>query len=192
MSGLAPAADDRADREKSVGRPPTIAAEVDSKRGSKPSRHGLLTVVGTLALAAAFAACSSGLSSAQWLWCKQHLAAVDEAAETLGIAKAQTSYQEPSWWADYVTSTQNSNNALIVGNPAFIAACDDAATNHDVGESRQSWCTTDGLAEVWDSSIALGYMTPTEAETFAYKALPLGKRLDNPDFVSACRAANGS
>jgi len=148
--------------------------------------------VGILLLTAVLAACSSGLTSDQWLWCKQHLPSVDSAAETLGIAKAQTSVREPSWWADYVTSTENSNNALLAGNPAFIAACDDAATNRGVGESRTSWCMTDGLADAWDSSIALGYMTATDAETFAFNALPLSQRLDNADFVRACRAAYGS
>ena len=98
-------------------------------------------------LAASVAACSSGLSSDQWLWCKQHLASVDDSAETLGVAKVQTMVSEPSWWADYVTSTQNSNNALIAANPAYIAACDDAATSHAIGESRTSWCLADGLAD---------------------------------------------
>jgi hypothetical protein len=145
-----------------------------------------------IVLGTAIAACSSGLGGSEWLWCKEHLASVDEAADRLQVPKAPTSLQEPTWWADYVTSTTNSNSALISGNPDFIASCDVAATKRGVGASRVSWCMSDGIAEAWDAAIALDLMVDMEAETFAYKALPLGQRLDDADFERACRAAFAS
>ena len=151
-------------------------------------------VVGRLArsvgVAALIAACGGqGLGGSEWLWCKEHLAAVDQAAAGLQIATADTAYQEPSWWPDYVTSMANFNNSLLVANTAFTASCDSAAVKRGVGEARLQWCMTDGIADAWDASITLGAMVDMNATTYAYKALPLSKRIDNPDFVRACNAA---
>jgi hypothetical protein len=141
-------------------------------------------------LALVFAACSSsGLGSGAWLWCKEHPAKVDTAAAGLQLATAQLSYQEPSWLPDYVTGVQNANNALISANQAFIAACNVAADKAEVGDTRISWCTTDGLGQAWDASIELGLMVDMSAETYAYKTLPLEQRINNADFVRACNAA---
>jgi hypothetical protein len=145
--------------------------------------------LGGLALATVLTACGPGLSGDAWAWCKQHLAAVDAAADGLQIAKAPTAYQEPSWLPDYMTSQLNSSNALMAANPAFTGACDQAAEAKGVGDARLSWCMTDGIADVWDASIALGFMVDMQADTFAYKAIPLQKRIDDRDFVAACGAA---
>ena len=143
-------------------------------------------VVGRLArsvgVAALIAACGGqGLGGSEWLWCKEHLAAVDQAAAGLQIATADTAYQEPSM--------ANFNNSLLVANTAFIASCDSAAVKRGVGEARLQWCMTDGIADAWDASITLGAMVDMNATTYAYKALPLSKRIDNPDFVRSCNAA---
>ncbi len=134
-------------------------------------------------------ACSSGLGITDSLWCAQHLAAVDAAAAGLQIPASQRTYQEPSWLPDYVTGTANFSNALIAANAAFTAACDSAAEKRGVGETRLSWCTTDGLADVWDASIAQGLMVDLSAETYAYKALPLAQRRTDAEYVRACRTA---
>ena len=153
----------------------------------------LSRVVGGVVIAAVVAACGSGLGSNDWLWCKEHPAAVDKAAESLQIAKVQTTVQEPSWLADYVTSAANSSNALIGANAAFIASCAAAAEKRGVGtDTRASWCLTDGLGDAWESAQTLGLTVSTQAETFAYRGLPIQQRLDNPDFVRACRTAHGS
>jgi hypothetical protein len=140
----------------------------------------------------AVAACGSGLGGNEWLWCKENLSSVDKAAENLQVPKVHTKVQEPLWWTDYTTSMLNSNNALIVGNADFMSSCDLAAAKRGVAESRVSWCLTDGLGDAWDSSIALGLLVELEADTFAYKALPLEQRLNDQDFVRACRAAFAS
>ena len=155
--------------------------------------HRVSTAFGALVLAVTVAACGSGLSSSQWLWCKQNLAAVDAAAASLQIAKVQTTVQEPSWLADYVTSAANSSNALIGANAAFIASCGAAAKKRDVSkDTRVSWCLTDGLGDTWEAAETLGLIVSTQADTFAYRGLPIQQRLDNPDFVRACRTAHGS
>ncbi|MEO8272469.1 MAG: hypothetical protein ABI620_00205 [Chloroflexota bacterium] len=152
----------------------------------------LLRIARLAVLGLVLVACSSGLGSTEGLWCAQHLAAVDEAAAGLQIATAQTKYQEPSWLPDYVTGTLNFTNALIAANAAFIASCDAAAEKRGVGETRLSWCATDGLADVWDASITLGLMVDVDAQTYAYKAMPLTQRRSDADFVRACRAAFGA
>jgi hypothetical protein len=144
----------------------------------------------TVVLMTVVAACSSsGLTSGAWTWCKQRPTEVDVAAAGLQIPVAQTSYQEPSWLPDYVTGLLNSTTALISANQAFVAACDSAAAKQGVGETRISWCTTDGMGNVWDASIELGLMVDMSAETYAYKALPLPQRINNAEFVQACNAA---
>ena len=144
-------------------------------------------------IALALAACGGqGLGNREWLWCKENLASVDAAAEGLGIAKVQTAVQEPSWWSDYVTSTLNSSSALIAANADFVLSCNTAADKAGLGESRVSWCMTDGLGNTWDAAIGLGQIVNTDAETFAYRALPLSQRINNAEFVSACRIAFAS
>jgi hypothetical protein len=135
------------------------------------------------------AGCRSGLSNAQWLWCKQHLAAVDAAAESLGLARSGESYQEPSWWQDYLTSEANATTAVISANPEFVASCDRAADAAGVGASRLSWCLADGIGATWGVSVELGHVVEVQAPAFSYQALPLDQRLDNADFVQACSAA---
>jgi hypothetical protein len=152
----------------------------------------ILRVARLAALGLVLVACSSGLGGTESLWCAQHLAAVDDAAASLGVATAQRTYQEPSWLPDYVTGTLNFSNALIAANPAFTAACDAAADKRGVGETRLSWCTTDGIADVWDASISLGLMVDMEAHTYAYKAQPLTQRRNDADYVRACRAGYGA
>jgi hypothetical protein len=152
--------------------------------------QSVVRVATTVVLGVAVAACtSSGLGSGAWAWCKEHPAEVDIAAAGLQLPVAQTPYREPSWLPDYVTGVLNSSNALITANPAFVAACDNAADKQDVGETRISWCTTDGIGNVWDASIELGLMVDKSAETYAYKALPLSQRINNAEFVQACDAA---
>jgi hypothetical protein len=144
----------------------------------------------SLSIALVVAACGgSGLGSNEWGWCKQHLPAVDVAAEGLQIPTAETAYQEPSWWPDYLTSSAQFNNTLLAASTAFTAACNSAADARGVGQARLQWCMTDGLADVWDASISLGGMVDITATTYAYKALPISKRIDNADFVRACNAA---
>jgi hypothetical protein len=152
--------------------------------------QGVLRVASALVLGISVAACSSsGLGAGAWAWCKQRPTEVDVAAAGLQIPVAQTSYREPSWLPDYVTGMLNSSNALISTNQAFIAACNGAADKAGVGETRISWCATDGIGNVWDASIELGLMVDMSAETYAYKALPLSQRINNAEFVQACNAA---
>ena len=153
----------------------------------------LVRLVRLIVLATVVAACGSGLSSGAWVWCKENMPAVDAAADGLGIPEAQTTFQEPSWWQGYLTSTLNRNNAELVANADFLASCTVAADKRGVDPgSRTSWCTADGVGDLWDASITLGPMVDVQAETFAYKALPLQQRIDNQDFVRACRTAHGS
>lgn len=138
------------------------------------------------------AACGTGLGGTESLWCAQHQAAVDDAATGIQLPTADRAYQEPSWLPDYLTSTLNFSNALIAANSAFIAACDVAADKRGVGETRISWCTTDGIADVWDASTTLGSMVDMHGTTFAYKAQPLTQRRSDADYVRACRSAYGT
>jgi hypothetical protein len=152
--------------------------------------QGVLRFATTVVLGITIAACSgSGLRAGAWAWCKQRPTQVDAAAAGLQIPVAQTPYQEPSWLPDYVTGMLNFSNALISANQAFVAACDTAADKQGVGETRISWCTTDGIANAWDASIELGLMVDMNGETYAYKALPLSQRINNAEFVQACNAA---
>jgi hypothetical protein len=146
-------------------------------------------LAGVVALTLVFAACSSGLSSAAWLWCKENLPAVDTAAAALEIPTSQIDYQEPSWWGVYVNSTLNFNNAELISNADFIGSCDSAADKAGVAESRISWCETDGVGNAWDAAVSLGLMVDLNAETYAYKAKPLDDRLNDPDFMRACQQA---
>src|SRR5262249_33579098 len=146
-------------------------------------------LAGVVALTLVFSACSSGLSSAAWTWCKENMPAVDTAAGALGMPTAQIDYQEPSWWGVYVASTLNFNNAALVSNADFIGSCDSAADKAGVGESRISWCTTDGVGNAWDAAVALGLMVSQNADTYAYKAKPLDDRLNDPGFMRACQQA---
>ena len=150
-----------------------------------PFRRALLAG----ALAGAFAACGSGLSSGAWAWCKQHLPEVDAAAAALQLPQVETTIREPTWWPDYQTSIQNSNTALIQANADFIASCNAAADAQSVGESRVSWCLSDGVGPAWTAAVSLNLITETRAATFAYRAIPLEQRLDNPEFVQACQYA---
>ena len=149
----------------------------------------LLRIARPTALGLALVACGSGLGITESLWCAQQLAAVDAAAAGLQIPTAQRTYQEPAWMPDYLTGTANSSNALIAANSAFSAACDSAAEKRGIGDTRLSWCTTDGLADVWDASITLGVMVDMSGETYAYKAQPLTQRRLDADYVRACRTA---
>lgn len=168
---------------------PTMHPRMDiSSIVPHPSRVARLVVI-----ALALAACGGrSLGNSEWLWCKEHLASVDAAAEGLGIAKVQTTIQEPTWWSDYVTSALNRSNALIGANADFVAACNAAADKAGLGESRVSWCMTDGLGDTWTAAIGFGQIVNTDAETFAYRALPLSQRINNAEFVSACRTAFAS
>ena len=134
-------------------------------------------------------ACGSSLGNSNALWCAQHQAAVDAAAAGLQIPTAQRTYQEPSWLPDYITGTLNSTNAVIAANAAFTASCDVAAEKRGVGETRLSWCTTDGLADVWDASVTLGFMVDMNGDTYAFKSQPLTQRTTDADYVRACRTA---
>jgi hypothetical protein len=147
-------------------------------------RVGQLAVLGIVLVA-----CSSGLGNTESLWCAQHLAAVDDSAAELEVQVSDRTYQEPSWLPDYLTSALNFSNALIAANTAFTAACDVAADERGVGETRISWCTTDGIAEVWDASVTLGLMVDLQGTTYAYKSQPLTQRRSDADFVRSCRAA---
>jgi hypothetical protein len=138
------------------------------------------------------AACSSSLGTGEWLWCRQNLPAVDIAADQLGIAKAQIGYDEPTWLPDYVQSALLSSTAVISANPDFAAACDQASKAAGMTDSPQFWCLNDGIGKVWAASVAQGAVTHFEAETFAYKAISLDKRIDSPEFVRACATAYGA
>jgi hypothetical protein len=143
-------------------------------------------------LVAVVAACSSGLGSSQWLWCRENLAAVDVAADQLGFAKTQSGWEEPTWLPDYLNSNLSASTAVIAANADFQAACAQAATTAGRLDSQQFWCLSDGIDKVWAASVSLGTMTHFEGDTFGYKALSLDKRLDNPEFVQACRTAAGA
>jgi hypothetical protein len=155
-------------------------------RSKRPPLRG---IPGLVALAALTAACGSGLTNTQWAWCKLNLAAVDAAAEGVGLQRVQTSVKDPSWWPDYITSQLNSSLVPITENTDFLASCDAAADEKGVGASRVNWCLADGLAETWGKAVDLKLTTESVEETFAYRALPLLQRYDNPDFDKACVAA---
>ena len=153
----------------------------------------LRDAMGAAVLAAIVVACQSGLTSGEWLWCKTHLAAVDTAAESLGQAKVDLIYQEPSWYADYVTGNLNASLAWTGRSTAFQEACAAAADVRGVvGDGRVPWCLEDGLGETWGASVDQGNVVEVSGSTFAYKSVPLQQRLDNADFVAACRAANAA
>jgi hypothetical protein len=145
--------------------------------------------VGVLALAAVTAACSSGLSSSEWLWCKEHLALVDASAASIGLAKTQTTYQEPTWLPAYIETQVTLNNTALMQSADFKASCDRAADANGVAEGRLAWCQEEGFDEAWTAASELGLMSEQTANTFTYKAIPFADRLNNPDFMSACRAA---
>lgn len=150
----------------------------------------LARVLRALGFAGALAACGgSGLSSAQWAWCKEHLAQVDAAAAVIGLPVVDTTIQQPTWWQDYLTSTTNKSNALITANADFVAACNKAATDNEIGDTRVSWCLSDGIGPAWTASVALNLITSTPAKTNAYRAIPLEQRLDNAEFGQACQYA---
>jgi hypothetical protein len=144
---------------------------------------------GVLALAAITAACGSGLSSAEWLWCKQNLAAVDTAAGSIGLPTSQITYREPTWLPAYVDMDVSFNHAALMGSADFIASCDKAADANGVAEGRLAWCQEDGFDEAWTAASDLGLMTEQTGETYSYKVIPFKDRLTNPDFMAACRAA---
>jgi hypothetical protein len=150
----------------------------------------LRRAAGLLALTAALAACAgSGLSSAEWAWCKQNPAAVDAAAATLQIPTAQQSFKEPTWWQDYLITVASQNNAGLMANPDFTASCKAAADKAGVDEANVAWCATDGIGESWDAAVSLALMSDVDADTYAYRALPLLQRINNADFDRACQAA---
>jgi hypothetical protein len=159
-----------------------------------PRVHHVVSRLGHTAgialLAAIVVACQSGLTSGEWVWCKANLTAVDTAAGSIGLAKANLTYQEPSWYADYLTGNLNSSLAWAAESSAFQNACAAAADQRGVvGDGRVPWCLEDGFGETWGASIDQGNVVELTAATFSYKALPLQQRLENPDFVAACRAA---
>jgi hypothetical protein len=153
----------------------------------------LRDATGLALLAAAVLACRSGLTSGEWAWCKTHLAAVDAAAESIGLAKTDLTYQEPSWYSDFVTGNLNASLAWVPESTAFQNACAAAADVRGVvGDGRIPWCLDDGLGETWGASVDQGSVVELTATTFAYKALPLQQRLNNEDFMAACQAASAA
>jgi hypothetical protein len=145
---------------------------------------------GLVALTAALAACAgSGLSSAEWAWCKQNPTAVDAAAATLQIPTSQQSFKEPTWWQDYLVTVASQNNAGLMANPDFTASCKAAADKAGVDEANVAWCATDGIGESWDAAVSLALVTDVNADTYAYRALALQQRINNADFDRTCQAA---
>lgn len=141
-------------------------------------------------LAIVLAACSaSGLSADEWIWCKEHPAAVDAAAGSLKLATAQQSFKEPTWWQDYMTTALSHNNAALVANPDFIASCSAAQAKAGVDQNNVAWCMADGIGETWDAADAAGLMTDVSADTYAYRALPLQQRITDAVFDRACETA---
>jgi hypothetical protein len=149
-------------------------------------RNGARLVV----LAVALAACgSSGLSTGEWVWCKENPAAVDAAATNLKIATAQRSFKEPTWWQVYLDTALSQNSAALVANADFTASCTAAQGKAGVDPSNVAWCIADGIGETWDGAGAGGRRTDVDADTFAYRALPLQQRINDAEFDSACKAA---
>jgi hypothetical protein len=145
--------------------------------------------IGVFALAAITAACSSGLSSGEWLWCKQNLAAVDTSAAAIGLPQTELTYREPIWLPAYTEMQVTLNNTSLMQSAEFKASCDRAADANGVAEGRLAWCQEDGFDEAWTAASDLGLMTEQTGQTFAYKTIPFADRLNNPDFMAACRAA---
>jgi hypothetical protein len=149
-------------------------------------RNGARLVV----LAVALAACgSSGLSTGEWVWCKENPAAVDAAATNLKIATTQQSFKEPTWWQVYLDTALSQNSAALVANADFAASCAAAQVKATVDASNVAWCIADGIGQTWDAALSLGLMTDVDADTFAYRALPLQQRINDAEFDSACKAA---
>jgi hypothetical protein len=170
----------------------TPAARDHSLAG--PSPRSVLARLGRgaalVALTAVFAACgSSGLGSSEWVWCKENPQAVDAAAASLNIATAERTFQEPTWWQDYLTTIASQNNSGLMANADFIASCAAAADKAGVDRANIAWCTADGVGETWDGAISLALMTDVDADTFAYQALPLQQRINDADYDRACKAA---
>lgn len=153
-------------------------------------RFSFRHVLHSLALTGALAGCGgSSLGTGAWTWCKENLDSVDAAAATLELPTVDVTVRDPTWLADYQTSMANSSIALISTNADFVASCNAAADAAGVGASRVNWCLTDGVGAAWMSAEALGLVTQTETNTFAYRGITLEKRLDNPEFGEACNRA---
>jgi len=143
-----------------------------------------------IAVTTLLAACqSSGLGSGEWLWCKENPASVDAAATSLGIATAERTVQQPTWWGAYVATVASQNNTQLLASADFADSCTAAQVKASVDPANVSWCSTDGIGETWDAAMSLSLMTNVDATTFAYEALPLQQRLNDPDFDRACKAA---
>ncbi|GEM_PF-6742587 len=150
----------------------------------------LARTTGLVLLTSVFLACGgSGLSAAEWVWCKENPPAIDAAAASLQIATAQRTFKEPSWWQDYLTTALSLNNAALVANPDFAASCATAQAKAGVDPNNVAWCIADGIGETWDAAVSLGHTTDVSADTFAYRALPLQQRINDADFDRACKQA---
>jgi hypothetical protein len=147
-------------------------------------------VLAAAALSMLFAACGgSGLGGGEWVWCKENPTAVDAAATSLNIATAQRTFQEPTWWQDYLAMVASQNNSGLMANADFAPSCTAAEVKAGVDTANIAWCTAEGIGETWDAAITLGLMTDVDADTFAYRALPLQQRINDADFDRACKSA---
>jgi hypothetical protein len=81
------------------------------------------------------------------------------------------------------------NNSQLVANADFASSCAAAQVKASVDPANGAWCTADGIGETWDAAISLALMTNVDADTFAYRALPLQQRINDADFDRACKAA---
>jgi hypothetical protein len=145
---------------------------------------------GLVLVATVFLACGgSGLSSGEWVWCKENPPAVDAAAASLKVPTAQRTFKEPTWWQDYLTTALSLNNAALIANPDFAASCGAAQVKAGVDATNVAWCIADGIGQTWDAAIAAGLMTDMTADTYAYRALPLQQRINDADFDRACTQA---
>jgi hypothetical protein len=145
---------------------------------------------GLVLVATVFLACGgSGLSSAEWVWCKENPPAVDAAAASLKIATTQRTFTEPTWWQDYLTTALSLNNSALVANSDFAASCGAAQSKAGVDSANVAWCIADGIGQTWDAAVSLDRMTDVTADTYAYRALPLQQRINDADFDAACKQA---